>query len=207
MQEFRNFLTDARLCLSRKRTWWKIDWVRSSIKSELFVGAFGQQEGMRVQAESDVDVLKALDLMPKARGTRRQRAQDHRRTQPGTSRRQQLVKVEVAIVKGTLSVPFAIAFALDVASSFDVVSSRAEAEEVPAYCSSLPVQPRAIQPALDSFFFAARSFHLQPPAIQIILRHRSKFRIAPPPSSHISNPCTALHPSLSVADRSGSIAD
>ena len=43
------------------------DWVRSSIKSELFVGAFGQQDGMQVQAEADPVVLKALELMPQAK--------------------------------------------------------------------------------------------------------------------------------------------
>jgi carboxyl-terminal processing protease len=67
LQEFRNFLTDAKLPYTEKELVDNNDWVRSSIKSELFVGAFGQQEGMRVQAESDPNVLKALDLMPKAK--------------------------------------------------------------------------------------------------------------------------------------------
>ena len=67
LQEFRNFLTDAKLPFTEKDLVENNDWVRSSIKSELFVGAFGQQEGMRVQAESDLNVLKALELMPKAK--------------------------------------------------------------------------------------------------------------------------------------------
>jgi len=67
LQEFRNFLTDAKLPYTEKELVDNNDWVRSSIKSELFVGAFGQQEGLRVQAESDPNVLKALDLMPKAK--------------------------------------------------------------------------------------------------------------------------------------------
>jgi len=67
LQEFRNFLTDAKLPYAEKDLVENNEWVRSSIKSELFVGAFGQQEGMRVQAESDPNVLKALDLMPKAK--------------------------------------------------------------------------------------------------------------------------------------------
>lgn len=67
MQEFRNFLTDAKLPYIEKDLVDNNEWVRSSIKSELFVGAFGQQEGMRVQAEADPHVLKALDLMPKAK--------------------------------------------------------------------------------------------------------------------------------------------
>jgi carboxyl-terminal processing protease len=67
LQEFRNFLNDAKLPYTEKDLIDNNDWVRSSIKSELFVGAFGQQEGMKVQAEADPSVLKALDLMPKAK--------------------------------------------------------------------------------------------------------------------------------------------
>ena len=43
------------------------DWVRSNIKSEIFVDAFGQEEGLRVKAESDPEVLKGLELLPQAR--------------------------------------------------------------------------------------------------------------------------------------------
>jgi len=43
------------------------DWVRSSLKSEIFVDAYGQEEGMRVKAETDPEVLKGLDLLPQAR--------------------------------------------------------------------------------------------------------------------------------------------
>jgi len=43
------------------------DWLRSNIKSELFVDAFGQEEGMKIRAETDPDVIKALELMPQAR--------------------------------------------------------------------------------------------------------------------------------------------
>jgi hypothetical protein len=60
-------LADGKLPYTEKDLVDNNDWVRYSIKSELFVGAFGQQEGMRVQAEADPNVLKALDLMPKAK--------------------------------------------------------------------------------------------------------------------------------------------
>jgi len=43
------------------------DWIRSNIKSELFVDAFGQEEGLKIRAETDPEVTKALDLMPQAR--------------------------------------------------------------------------------------------------------------------------------------------
>lgn len=67
LQEFRTFLNDSKLPFTEKDLVENNDWVRSSIKSELFVGAFGQQEGLRVQAEADPSVLKALELMPKAK--------------------------------------------------------------------------------------------------------------------------------------------
>ena len=43
------------------------DWLRSNLKSEIFVDAFGQEEGLKVKAETDPEVLKGLDLLPQAR--------------------------------------------------------------------------------------------------------------------------------------------
>src|SRR5271166_1282725 len=43
------------------------DWIKSSIKSEIFVDAFGQDEGMKVRAESDPEVVKGLELLPQAK--------------------------------------------------------------------------------------------------------------------------------------------
>ena len=42
-------------------------WVRSNIKSEIFVDVFGQEEGLKVRAETDPQVTKALDLLPQAK--------------------------------------------------------------------------------------------------------------------------------------------
>jgi len=41
--------------------------VHSNIKSEIFIDAFGQEEGLKVRAESDQQVTKALELLPQAR--------------------------------------------------------------------------------------------------------------------------------------------
>ncbi len=67
LREFRAFLNENKITFSEKDLTDNLDWVRSSIRSELFVGAFGQQQGMQVQAESDQMVLKALELIPKAK--------------------------------------------------------------------------------------------------------------------------------------------
>jgi len=66
-QDFRKFLDDEKIPYSEADLAENNDWVRSSIKSEIFIDAFGQEEGLKVRAESDPEVLKALDLMPQAK--------------------------------------------------------------------------------------------------------------------------------------------
>jgi carboxyl-terminal processing protease len=67
LQEFRKFLDAEKVPYTEAEMIESNDWLRSNIKSELFVDAFGQEEGLKVRAETDPDVIKALDLMPQAR--------------------------------------------------------------------------------------------------------------------------------------------
>ena len=67
MNDFRKFLDDQKVPFTEAELVENNDWVRSNIKSELFISEFGQQEGLRVRAESDPQVLKGLDLMPQAK--------------------------------------------------------------------------------------------------------------------------------------------
>jgi len=67
LQDFHKFLDDEKIPYSEADLVENNDWVRSSIKSEIFVDAFGQEEGLKVRAESDPEVLKALDLLPQAK--------------------------------------------------------------------------------------------------------------------------------------------
>ena len=67
MQEFRKFLEEEKVPFTEGELVENHDWVRSNIKSELFVDAYGQEEGLKVRAESDPDVMKALELLPQAR--------------------------------------------------------------------------------------------------------------------------------------------
>jgi carboxyl-terminal processing protease len=67
MQEFRKFLDDEKIPYTEGELLENNDWVRSQIKTEIFVDSFGQEEGLRVRAESDPQVVKALDLLPRAR--------------------------------------------------------------------------------------------------------------------------------------------
>ena len=43
------------------------DWIRANIKSELFIAEFGQEEGLKVRAENDQQVLAALGQLNKAK--------------------------------------------------------------------------------------------------------------------------------------------
>jgi len=67
MQEFRKSLDTDKVPYTEADLVQNNDWVRSNIKSEIFVDAYGQEEGLRVKAESDPEVLKGLELLPQAR--------------------------------------------------------------------------------------------------------------------------------------------
>ena len=67
LQDFRKFLDEEKIPFTEADLLANNDWVRSSIKSEVFVDAFGQEEGLKVHAESDPEVLRALDLLPQAK--------------------------------------------------------------------------------------------------------------------------------------------
>ena len=65
MQEFRKFLDEQKIAFTEADLAQNSDWIRSNIKAELFINEFGQQEGMKVHAEQDPEVEKALDLLPR----------------------------------------------------------------------------------------------------------------------------------------------
>ena len=67
MQEFRKSLDEANIAYTQADLLDNNDWIRSNIKSEIFVDAFGQDEGMKVRAESDPQVVKGLELLPQAK--------------------------------------------------------------------------------------------------------------------------------------------
>src|SRR5207249_9260961 len=67
MQEFRKSLDADKTPYTEADLVQNNEWIRSNIKSEVFVDAFGQEEGLKVRAEGDPEVLKALDLLPQAR--------------------------------------------------------------------------------------------------------------------------------------------
>ena len=67
MQDFRKFMDEEKIPFTEAELLENNDWVRSNIKSEIFVDAFGQEEGLKVRAETDPQVIKALELLPQAK--------------------------------------------------------------------------------------------------------------------------------------------
>jgi carboxyl-terminal processing protease len=67
MQEFRKSLDADKVPYTEADLLQNEEWVKSNLKSEIFVDAFGQEEGLKVKAETDPEVLKGLDLLPQAR--------------------------------------------------------------------------------------------------------------------------------------------
>jgi carboxyl-terminal processing protease len=67
MQEFRKSLDADKVPYTESDLVQNNEWIRSNIKSEMFVDAFGQEEGLKVKAESDPEVVKGLELLPQAR--------------------------------------------------------------------------------------------------------------------------------------------
>jgi carboxyl-terminal processing protease len=67
MQEFRKSLDEASITYTAADFVDNNEWLRSNIKAEIFVDAFGQDEGMKVRAETDPEILKGLDLLPQAK--------------------------------------------------------------------------------------------------------------------------------------------
>jgi len=67
LREFKSFIAGDKVVVSDKDFKDNEAWIKTQIKSELFVSAFGQQEGQTVRIQDDQLVLKALELMPKAK--------------------------------------------------------------------------------------------------------------------------------------------
>jgi carboxyl-terminal processing protease len=67
MQDFRKSLDEASIAYTQADLIDNSDWIKSNIKAEIFVDAFGQDEGLKARAESDPEILKGLDLLPQAK--------------------------------------------------------------------------------------------------------------------------------------------
>jgi carboxyl-terminal processing protease len=67
MQDFRKSLDEQKITYTPADFTQNADWLKTSIKSEIFVDAFGEEKGLQVRAQNDPQVLKALELLPEAK--------------------------------------------------------------------------------------------------------------------------------------------
>ena len=66
LQQFKDFLKSNDVDYTEKDLADVNDWVKANIKAELFTSQFGQMEGLRVRANWDPQIAKALTYMPEA---------------------------------------------------------------------------------------------------------------------------------------------
>ena len=66
MSQFEDFLKSQKIEFTDKDINDNLEWIKSSIKAELFTSQFGQAEGLRVRAEWDPQIKQALTFMPEA---------------------------------------------------------------------------------------------------------------------------------------------
>ena len=81
IQQFKDYLTSEKIDYTDKDIADNLDWIQASIKSELFTSQFGQAEGMKVRAEWDPQIQKALTFMPEAQALENHTLPSQQKTQ------------------------------------------------------------------------------------------------------------------------------
>jgi carboxyl-terminal processing protease len=67
MQDFRKFLDSQKIPYTEADLAEGQDWIKANIKAEIFISEFGQEEGLKVRAQTDPQVLAALNQLGKAK--------------------------------------------------------------------------------------------------------------------------------------------
>jgi carboxyl-terminal processing protease len=67
LREFRGYLTKHNVHYTEPEYAENLDWVKRKIKQEVFMSAYGTQEGYKVLLEADPQVQKAVEAVPQAR--------------------------------------------------------------------------------------------------------------------------------------------
>lgn len=67
IQEFRNYLAKQNVRYTEADLRENLEWIERKIKREVFLSEFGQAESYKVEIEGDLQVQKAIDMVPEAR--------------------------------------------------------------------------------------------------------------------------------------------
>ncbi|MEO7028866.1 MAG: S41 family peptidase [Acidobacteriaceae bacterium] len=84
LQQFKDFLRSEKIEATDADIAANLDWIKSSIKSELFTSQFGQNEGLQIRAEWDPQINKALTFMPEAQALEDHTLPSQQKTQTAT---------------------------------------------------------------------------------------------------------------------------
>jgi carboxyl-terminal processing protease len=66
MQAFKQFLSASQIPYTDQQIAQVGDWVKANIKAEIFTTQFGQEQGLKVRADWDPMINKAIDFLPQA---------------------------------------------------------------------------------------------------------------------------------------------
>jgi len=66
MQQFKDYLKANQIDYTDNDLAGVSDWVKANIKADLFTSQFGQLEGLKVRAQADPQIVKALTFLPEA---------------------------------------------------------------------------------------------------------------------------------------------
>ena len=80
LAQFKDFLKTNKIEVNDADIAANLEWVKESIKSDLFTSQFGQLEGVKVRAAWDPQIQKALSFLPQA-----QVLEEHVRSKPATT--------------------------------------------------------------------------------------------------------------------------
>lgn len=67
VQEFRQYLEAHKVEYTEPEIVANYDWVKANLKSAIFTGQFGQEEGQRALTAADTEIAQAIELLPKAK--------------------------------------------------------------------------------------------------------------------------------------------
>jgi carboxyl-terminal processing protease len=87
IDSFKQFLTSQQIPYTDADLTPVMDWVKANIKAEIFTTQFGQEEGLKVRANWDPMINKALDYLPQAKAL--ETAAKHAETQRASVRSSQ----------------------------------------------------------------------------------------------------------------------
>jgi len=67
LQDFRRFLDEQKVTYTEAELHEVMDWIQANIKAEILTDLYGQEEGLKVRANWDPQINRALELLPKAK--------------------------------------------------------------------------------------------------------------------------------------------